>query len=395
MRVLRLTAENIKRLKVVDISIDPSEPVIEITGKNGQGKSSVLDAMFYAITGGRKLPRQPIRKGQDNAEVTVDLGELKVTRRFTEKGTSLVVTNSDGARFPSPQGILDSLHSELSFDPLEFSRLKPEAQYGTLKDLAGPEIEKLEGANQKDYDLRTDINRRAKEAKARAAGMVPQFEDSTKPVDIAKLTEKLQKVITANVMIDREVRDRETEDQTLTMLRQELKDLEAKVKGRKPVGKKVDVFELKKEITEAEARNADVRIREEKSRLEDQTRKLEKESEDITDRMTERDKKKQELIEKLKIPIKGLSLIDGQVNYNLVPFDQCSTAEQIRISFAIAMTLNPRLRVIRIKEGSLLDDESMNIVTELAAKHDYQVWIERIEAAGRMAVLIEDGEVVM
>ena len=44
MKIVQLTAENVKRLTAV--SIAPDGNLVQITGRNGQGKASVLDAIF-------------------------------------------------------------------------------------------------------------------------------------------------------------------------------------------------------------------------------------------------------------------------------------------------------------------------------------------------------------
>lgn len=122
MKILRLEAENIKKLKVV--AINPNGNVVQITGPNGSGKSSVLDSIYYALAGAKDIPSQPIRRGQLKAHVTLELGEITVTRKFSkDTGTSLVMEAKNGARFPTPQRLLDDMLGKLTFDPLEFSRM--------------------------------------------------------------------------------------------------------------------------------------------------------------------------------------------------------------------------------------------------------------------------------
>ncbi len=76
-----------------------------------------------------------------------------------------------------------------------------------------------------------------------------------------------------------------------------------------------------------------------------------------------------------------------------VPFDQASAAEQLRASTAVAMALNPRLRVILIRDGSLLDTDSMKLLAQLAADNNYQVFIERVAGDKPAGIVIEDGRV--
>jgi len=81
------------------------------------------------------------------------------------------------------------------------------------------------------------------------------------------------------------------------------------------------------------------------------------------------------------------------VTYGGIPFDQASSSEQLRVSMSIAMAANPKLRVIRIQDGSLLDDNSMAAIAETAKANDYQIWIERVDDSGKVGIVIEDGRV--
>ena len=98
------------------------------------------------------------------------------------------------------------------------------------------------------------------------------------------------------------------------------------------------------------------------------------------------------------MPVEGLGVDfddDGaHVMFNGVPFEQASTAEKLRVSTAIAMAANPELRVLRISDGSLLDDKSMAILTEFAGKHDFQLWIELVRPNETTGIILEDGAIV-
>ena len=92
-------------------------------------------------------------------------------------------------------------------------------------------------------------------------------------------------------------------------------------------------------------------------------------------------------------PVPGLSFNETGVLYNGLPFSQCSSAEKLRVSVAIAIATSPKLRVIRITDGSLIDSKNMAIIEEMARSNDYQIWIERVDESGKVGVFIEDGEV--
>lgn len=96
-----------------------------------------------------------------------------------------------------------------------------------------------------------------------------------------------------------------------------------------------------------------------------------------------------------EFPVDGLGFDDSGVTYQGVPFAQASAAEQLRVSVAIAMALNPTVRVIRIADGSLLDSENVALIGEMAADRGYQVWLETVRDAGAdgPGIVIEDGQV--
>src|SRR5659263_55539 len=161
MKIIKLTAENVKRLKAVEITPDGTVQVI--TGRNAQGKTSVLDAIWLALGGGAasKSTLKPIRDGEDHASVRLDLGDLVVSRTWTGDKTALTVTAADGARYTSPQGVLDALIGRLSFDPLEFTRLSARDQVTALLDLVNLDVDldTLAHQRQSAYAARTEIGR--------------------------------------------------------------------------------------------------------------------------------------------------------------------------------------------------------------------------------------------
>jgi hypothetical protein len=91
--------------------------------------------------------------------------------------------------------------------------------------------------------------------------------------------------------------------------------------------------------------------------------------------------------------VPGLGFEEDAVTYNGLPFAQASDAEQIKVSIAMGMAGNPKLRVMRIKDGSLLDDDSMKVVEEMAVTNDFQVFVEVVDTSGKVGVYLVDGEI--
>lgn len=173
MRIVKLEASNVKRLVAVEIT--PDGNVIVIGGRNGAGKSSVLDSIAYALGGKDLVCERPLRAGADRGHVEVDLGDLVVRRTFTPSGGgSLTVSNKEGAVYKSPQAMLDKLVGRLSFDPLDFERMEAKRQLETLRALVGIDFSGIDAARAELYDERTAVNRTTKQLEARLATL-PEY----------------------------------------------------------------------------------------------------------------------------------------------------------------------------------------------------------------------------
>jgi hypothetical protein len=107
----------------------------------------------------------------------------------------------------------------------------------------------------------------------------------------------------------------------------------------------------------------------------------------------ELDERKARALAAAKMPVPGLSLDEDGLILNGVPLAQASASEQLKVSTAIAMALNPRLRVITIRDGSLLDSDSKATLKQMADEQGYQVWLEAVDESGAVGVVIEDGMV--
>ena len=131
-KIIQLNAENVKVLKAIEIK--PERNVVELTGKNGQGKSSVIDSIIMGILGKKYQPEKPVREGESEANISINIGNLIIKRKIKADGSStLRVENAEGASYGSPQAMLDELVSNISFDPLQFSNMKAKEQFEQLK----------------------------------------------------------------------------------------------------------------------------------------------------------------------------------------------------------------------------------------------------------------------
>lgn len=154
-----------------------------------------------------------------------------------------------------------------------------------------------------------------------------------------------------------------------------------------------DIESLDKELANVEETNATIRTNNQNRARVAQIVAKRDEYKALTAQIEQLDKRKTEALAKAEFPVPGLGFDETGVTFNAVPFSQASSAEQIRVSLAIAIALNPGLKVIRILDGSLLDEDGMRLVDEAAKANDYQVWIERVGDSGSVGIVIEDGQV--
>lgn len=418
MHILQLTAENIKKLTAVEIT--PDGNLVQITGKNGQGKTSVLDAIWWALAGKDAIQKAPIRHGAQEARISLDLGEIKITRKFKARDdksitTSIVVENAEGARFQSPQKMLDGLLGSICFDPLEFTRMTPRDQFDQLKAFVSNfDFDAAESASKADYAARTEINRRAKDARTLASQIQVAADLPADPIDENALVDELQNIGTTNAAIEATRSKREGAARTIASWEQEaaryrqeaesLKkqadeadakaaDLRKKLEEAKPLPELADASNVRAKIDKARRVNEGIAQRESRAGYTAQVTGLEAQAAALTKAMEQREHEKRQAVTQAKLPVESLTLGDGQILMDGLPFNQASDADQLRVSMAIAMASNPALRVLRVRDGSLLDEDSLALIAEMAVERDYQVWIERVDSSGTVGIVLEDGHV--
>lgn len=401
MKIIELQAENVKRLRAVDITPDGTLQVIG--GRNAQGKSSLIEGIWMAL-GGRKATKdttRPIRDGEDRAMVRLDLGDMVITRTWTPSGSKLKVENTQGVPARSPQALLDNLIGRMSFDPLDFIRLAPKEQRNTLLDIVELEvnIDEVDTQIGQVYAMRTEIGR-----EGTALGEVSV--DPSLPVTEQSLQDTLARLRAAEEA-NRQVQNqsdilRRAED-NVAMLEENMQRLLAQLEEAKNEVSRlrstaqaplVDTSALEAELSDIDGMNARIRSNNEAIRRSQRREELLLQYEGATQELQRLSAVKADALRKAKFPIEGLSFTDAEVLYHGVPLSQASSAEQIQVSMAIGMALNPQLRVLMIKDGSLLDDTSMEAIYRQAADSDFQLFVERVGNADRGAVIIEDGEVV-
>lgn len=411
LRVVKLEVERFKRIRAVEITPDPNSSTVTIAGRNAQGKSSVIDAIWAALSGAAAAKgtstTRPIRDGENSARVTVDLGDIVVTRTWSGEKTALKVESKDGAKYSSPQRMLDEMVGRLSFDPLAFASLPAKDQQSELLGLVelpfDPAV--LAGQRKSAFDERTDVGRTVKQLKGQLDGF-PEIGDDVPDelVSVAALVAELDTARELEVSI--EVANDEIAtarnilaetDRAISELRDKENRWLAKLEETKArlaaLPDRIDLEPIRSRIDNAETINAGVRRKQERQQVLDQLEDWREKQDALTTRIADLDNTREAGLAAAEFPVPGLGFDEDGVTLDGVPFAQASAAEQLRVSVAMAMALNPKVRIIRITDGSLLDSENLALIEEMAGANGFQVWIERVDESGAVGVVIEDGEV--
>ena len=432
MTVVGLRAKNFKRLEAVKIT--PNETgVFPVRGRNAAGKSSVLDAIASALGGKNACPAEAVHEGATGAEVLVDLGEIEVRRRWNAEGaTKLEVRTKDGAKYGKPQQVLDALTSHFC-DPVAFLRMGPKEQAEEVLNAAGLE-EKLAELAQVEADAaeeRREIGRDLKHAnvaaeQAEAAiseldfskdeellsfdeamealrqerGKQQLWTDASKAA--ADLEDRLRRAVEARG------RDQEDIDRLKVKMEDALARLEATVDAEKSIAleleaarKRVGTCEAS-DVHGAEDRLEEARWTEESRQARTQAQKLRlaadalQQGHDGADSLvTDIRQQRKDLIGETDFPIDGLGWDpDRGLLFKGLPFSQASQAEQLRVSASIAMHGDPQIRVLWVRDGSLLDEEGIGLLSAMAESNGFQVFLEIVDSDPEgPGVFIESGQV--
>jgi hypothetical protein len=414
-RIIRLAVNNIMRISAAEVRPD-GNPLVIVAGRNSQGKTSLLDSIAIALSG-KDLPAQPIKRGEATASVILETDELIVTRTFSQTGgAKLEVRDRNNEKVTQPQTKLDLLFSKTTFDPLTFANSKPLDQANTVRRIAGLDFTADDAEHAKIFEERTAVGRDLRAAQARR-DQHRRTDAPEEEVSLSDLAEKLENGQETNRGIDRRLeifarmeeyegncktavdeaqRAVEAAQLALEGARAELEQASANVvttKAEVANLEKVDTAAIRQQMAEAEETNVKVRANQAFRTEHTEVVRLQGAVSELTGKLDAIAKRKQDALGAAKFPIDGLAFNDAGVTFNGVPFDQASSAERIRVSLAIACALNPNLRVMLIRDGSLLDEESVALIAEYAAEHGAQVFMECVGNRDDATVIIEDGHV--
>jgi hypothetical protein len=439
LKILSLEADQIRRLSVARIQVDPeAKDPIFIVGDNDEGKSTTLDCFIWGLAGGR-MPEDMIRKGADKGEIRIELGddepELTVRKVFKEgQPARLIVKTADG--MTGTQKTLSTIVGALGMDPAALAAMSGLEQADIVQDALGIDLTDLDTTAADTFSKRTELNRRIRNAEATLeAFRIPDGTPDTE-VDVVELTNDLQNALALNRANDDRrqglirlrddripeltttvaekqdaIADLESRIRTLqtqkTAVQEELKtataDLERAAKSLELAKKEVldledvDPSPIRQAIADANDVNEAVRAKQSRDAQTVSLGKMKEEADALTERLAAIDTAKRKRVKDADLPagLEAIGFDDRGLTFEGFPLAELGTGKRLRVATQIALALNPKLRVILIKAGNDLDAKNLKIIADTAAEAGAQVWIERVQRPVDDGIVIEvaDGHV--
>lgn len=409
IKINKLEIENVKRVKAVKFE-PTANGITVIGGDNGQGKTSVLDSIAWALGGNKFRPSQPTREGSvipPNLHIVMSNG-LVVERKG--KNSDLKVIDPDGNK--AGQQLLDSFVEELALNLPKFMQQSNKEKANTLLQIigVGEQLVALEKEEQDAYNRRHAIGQIA-DQKEKFAKEQEYYPDAPKELVSASDLIKQQQEILARNGENQKKRENLASIQKLheeavnrvEMLKKELSNAEnelAKVIGDLATASKsaknlIDesTEELEKSITEVDEINRKVRANLDKDKAEEDARGYREEYDELTTEITEIRKRKTALLDNADLPLEGLSVEDGDLIYNGFKWDNMSGSEQLKVATAIVRKLNPNCGFVLIDKLEQMDVTTLNAFGEWLESEGLQAIATRVSTGDECSIIIEDGYV--
>ena len=410
IKISKLEIENVKRVKAVKIEPTRSGLTV-IGGNNEQGKTSILDAIAWALGGNKYRPADPQRKDSvvpPAIDITLSNG-LKVERRG--KNSDLKVTDPAGQK--AGQMLLDSFVEEFALDLPKFMAQTAKEKASTLLRILGIEdkLVELTQEEQSIYNKRRAIGQIADQKKKYAAEMDYFPEAPKEPILATEIIKQQQQILLKNAenqkkrqkLAENKERVARLNDQ-IARLMNELavaKDQATALMKDIMIGEK-DVLQLQDESTEAleenlkniEVINVQVRKNLEKDKAEEDAEEYTRQYDDLTTELDKVRKSKIELLDGADLPLPDLSIKDGELTYKGFTWSGMSGAQQLKVATAIVRKLNHQCGFVLLDKLEQMDLDTLTEFGRWLEQEGLQAIATRVSKGDECQIIIEDGYAV-
>lgn len=402
VKITSFEAENVKRVKAVTI-IPAADGLTVIGGRNAQGKTSVLDAIAWALGGDKFRPGHPQRDGSvlpPRLRVLLSNG-LVVERRG--KNSELYITDPSGRK--AGQTLLNSFVEQLALDLPKFMAASGREKAQTLLRIIGlgEQVEELERRGKTLYNERLALGRIADQKAKFAKEMTFYPNVPEEPLSAAELIAQQQDILARNGENQRKRQRRDELKRTLDTAEAQLAELtrrcdQLREDYRIASTDAADLLdqstaELEENIRTIEQTNAKVRANLDKARAEADAQKLADEYAALTAQIEDVQREKLALLNGADMPLPGLSVTDGELTYNGQPWDCMSSSEQLIAATSIVRRLNPECGFVLLDRLEAMDTDTLAAFGRWLEGEGLQAIATRVSTGGECQIIIEDGEV--
>lgn len=402
VKITSFEAENVKRVKAVTI-IPAADGLTVIGGRNAQGKTSVLDAIAWALGGDKFRPGHPQRDGSvlpPRLRVLLSNG-LVVERRG--KNSELYITDPSGRK--AGQTLLNSFVEQLALDLPKFMAASGREKAQTLLRIIGlgEQVEELERRGKTLYNERLALGRIADQKAKFAKEMTFYPNMPEEPLSAAELIAQQQDILARNGENQRKRQRRDELKRTLDTAEAQLAELTRRCEQlredyRIASTDAADLLdqstaELEENIRTIEQTNAKVRANLDKARAEADAQKLADEYAALTAQIEDVQREKLALLNGADMPLPGLSVTDGELTYNGQPWDCMSSSEQLIAATSIVRRLNPECGFVLLDRLEAMDTDTLAAFGRWLEDEGLQAIATRVSTGGECQIIIEDGEV--
>lgn len=407
IKINALQVENVKRVKAV--ALEPSaNGLTVIGGKNGQGKTSVLDAIAWALGGDRYRPSNAEREGSTlPPHIKLELSNGLTVER-SGKNSALKVVDTTGKR--SGQQLLNEFVEQLAIDLPRFLQASNREKADTMLQVigVGDQVHSLEVKEKEVYNRRHMIGQEA-DRKRKYADELPHYPAApNEPVSASQLIRQQQDILARNGENQRKrMRANQIEHEYgkaaahVSLLRSQLTDAEKQLQqldADLAIAQK-DALDLQDESTEEIERslqeieqiNIQVRANCDRKKAEQDAAYYAQQYQDLTKELEEIRRDKYALLDSAKLPLPGLSVEDGELTYNGKKWDCMSGSDQLIAATAIVRAINPKCGFVLLDKLEQLDADQLHMFGVWLQSQHLQVIATRVSTGPECSIIIEDG----
>ena len=400
VKINTLEFENVKRIKAVQLT--PAKNGLTIVGgDNRQGKTSVLDAIAWALGGNKFKPSNPVREGSvvdPHLKITLDNG-IVVER--SGKNSSLKVIDPMGNK--GGQALLDGFVESFALDLPKFMNQSSKEKADTLLNIigVGEQLYKLEQQEQTLYNRRTEIGRIADQKDKFAKEMPVYTGVPTEPVSVSELIQSQQEIMAHNAENLRRRQQCEHYKSQLevaeTALRQAQERYDAALNNFKLASVDIDKLidksteELEHNIADIEETNKKINANMERRRAEEDAADYKKQYDGLTEEIENVRKEKRDLLKGADLPLEGLTVENGELIYNGQKWDCMSGAEQLIVATSIVRKLNPECGFVLLDKLEQMDGTTLESFGKWLENEGLQAIATRVSKGDECSIIIEDG----